>query len=280
MGICVVVMVAATSAEAAPRRTLVLPLEGNAEPSMRVKLNLTVQKLARRTPDAKVSSGDTTFSETAAAVGCDPAAPECAETVRSTLGVDELVWGTATWTNGRTNLVVYRATAKHPVRSRAVLFDREDTPDKAETALAPVFDDAAPLDVTPVRDPNVTDPVVVAPQPAIPGHSSRKRNTGIVLATGGGVILIIGFALWGNASSVQQDIDESTPTTEGDFARLEALESRAFRYAMAGNVLVVGGLALVGAGGWILYQDRKERRVVVTPQVTATTATVTLGGTW
>ena len=32
-------MVAVTSVDAAPRRSLVLPLEGNAEPSLRVKLN-------------------------------------------------------------------------------------------------------------------------------------------------------------------------------------------------------------------------------------------------
>jgi len=59
-----------------------------------------VQKLARKTA-GNVANGDTTFAETAAAVGCDPAAADCAETVRTTLGVDELVWGTATWTNAR-----------------------------------------------------------------------------------------------------------------------------------------------------------------------------------
>jgi len=282
VGVCVAVMMAVTSVEAAPRRSLVLPLEGNAEPSLRTKLNLTVQKLARQAPDTKVTNGDTTFSETAAAVGCDPAAPECAETVRSTLGVDEVVWGTATWDNGKTNLVVYRATAKKPVRSSAVLLATQDTPEKAETALAPVFDDNAPLVTDPViTDPVVTDPVVVVPPPVVvPGYNNRKRNTGIIFATAGGVVLIIGLALWSNASSVQQDIDDSTPEEPDDFATLEGLESRAFKYAMAGNLMVASGLALGGYGAWVLYQDRKERRVVVTPQVTPTAATITVGGSW
>ena len=47
VGILAVVMLAAMTAEAAPpRRVLVLPLDGNADPALRAKLNLSTQKLS------------------------------------------------------------------------------------------------------------------------------------------------------------------------------------------------------------------------------------------
>ena len=278
----VVLMIITATALAAPHRVLVLPLDGNAEPSLRAKLNLTVQKLARSglsSAASTVSLGDTTFSETAAAVGCDPAAPDCAETVRATLGVDELVWGTTTWTHGETNLTVNRIAAKQPARTASVLLAPKDGSEKADAELAPLFGGAAPVkDPNDTKDPKDTippvDPVVT------PHYDNRKRNKGILLAAGGGISLLIGFALWSNASSVQQDIDDSPTANAGDFKRLEELESRAFKYAMIGNVMVLTGLAVGGYGGWIIYQDRKERSVVVTPLITPTTAGVAVGGAW
>ena len=280
VGIWVILVLATTWAEAAPRRVLVLPLDGNAEPALRAKLNLAVQKLARKTP-GNVAKGDTTFAETAAAVGCDPAAADCAETVRTTLGVDELVWGTATWTNGQTNLVVYRSVATAPTRSGAVLLGPQDGADKADAGLAPLFGDGGTIVTPNPTDPIVTDPVPdPGPQPQPPQYSNRKRTKGIILTASGGLVVVIGLALWSNKSSVQQDIDDAPTNDAADFARLEELESRAFTYAMVGNVMVLGGLAVGGYGGWILYQDRKERHAAVTPQLTPTSAGVTVGGTW
>lgn len=271
-GALVVLMIVAASAAAAPRRVLVLPLDGNAEPALRAKLNLTVQKLARSTSD-DVSLGDTTFSETAAAVGCDPASPACAETVRTTLGVDELVWGTTTWTDGQTHLVVNRLVAKEPARSGSVLLAPQDSPEKADAALAPLFDGTATV-------PDVIEPPPPPIEPVTPPYDNRKRNKGIIFAAGGGLALVIGLALWSNKSSVQQDIDDAPTDDPADFARLEELESRAFKYAMIGNVMVLTGLAVGGYGGWIIYQDRNERRLTVTPQITPTAAGVAVGGTW
>lgn len=273
IGVLVVLMFATTVAEAAPRRVLVLPLDGNAEPALRGKLNLAIQKVARKS-SANVSVGDTTFSETAAAVGCDPASPECAETVRSTLGVDELVWGTATWTNGQTNLVVRRTVAKAPMRSATVLLGPQDSSEKADTSLAPLFGGEATA--TEPSEPAITAPV----GPEAPPFDNRKRTTGIIITSAGGVVLLIGLALWSNKSSVQRDIDAAPTDDAADFERLEELESRAFKYAMTGNVMVLAGLGVAAYGGWMIYQDRTERRVAVTPQITPTTATVTVGGTW
>lgn len=272
-GAIAVLMIVAASAHAAPRRVLVLPLDGNAEPALRAKLNVVVQKLARGTPDSTVSLGDTTFSETAAAVGCDPAVPACAETVRATLGVDELVWGSTIWINGETKLVMNRTGAKEKTQTASVVLAPQDPPEKAETGLAPLFGGTAAV---------ATDPVVppVDPGPVTPPYDNRKRNKGIIIASGGGVVLLIGLALWSNKSSVQQDIDDAPTNNPADFARLEELESRAFKYAMIGNVMVLTGLAAVGYGGWIIYQDRTERRATVAPMITPTSAGVAVGGTW
>jgi hypothetical protein len=275
----VVLMVAMGVAEAAPRRVLVLPLDGNAEPALRVKLNLAMQKLARST-SANVAVGDTTFSETAAAVGCDPAAPGCAETVRATLGVDELVWGTTTWSNGQTNLVVNRTVAKEPTKSASVVIGPQDPPEKADSTLAPLFGGQATV-IEPVGPVGPVGPVKEEPVgPVTPPYDNKKRNTGIILASAGGVALLIGLALWSNKSSVQQDIDDAPTDDPDDFARLEELESRAFKYAMIGNVMVLAGLSVGAYGGWMIYQDSKERQMTVTPEVTPTSATVMLRGTW
>src|SRR6185369_2617758 len=84
-----------TSVVAGPRKVLVLPLDGNAAAAQKSQLNDSVAKMAKAKIDGDVTVGDTTFQETAAAVGCDPNAPQCADTVLSTLTVDELVYGTA-----------------------------------------------------------------------------------------------------------------------------------------------------------------------------------------
>lgn len=276
VAVLVVLMMAIGVAAAAPRRVLVLPLDGNAEPALRAKLNLSMQKLARSAPGT-VSIGDTTFSETAAAVGCDPAAPDCAETVRATLGVDELVWGTTTWSNGQTNLVVNRTVANEPTRRASVVIGPQDPPEKADSTLAPLFGGQGTVTepVGPIG-PLKEEPV----GPVTPPYDNRKRNTGIIIASAGGVAVLIGLALWSNKSSVQEDIDAAPTDDPEDFARLEELESRAFKYAMIGNVMVLTGLGVGAYGGWMIYQDRKERQMTVTPQVTPTSATVMLRGTW
>src|SRR5215208_6700504 len=80
-----------SSAVAGPHKVLVLPLDGDAAPELRAKYSASVQRLAR-TLDGKVTPGDVTFTDTATAIGCDPKTPKCAEDVRATLGVDELVY--------------------------------------------------------------------------------------------------------------------------------------------------------------------------------------------
>jgi len=125
-------------ATAGPHKILVLPVDGDAEPAVRTKLGATLQKLARGL-DGQVSVGNTTFAETAAAVGCDPSAPACADSVMAMLSVDEIVWGTATTEGGQTTLVVHRAAKGASPRDATATIATQDGPAKTEAAIQPVF---------------------------------------------------------------------------------------------------------------------------------------------
>jgi hypothetical protein len=122
-------------AAADPHRVIVLPLDGNADPAVRTKLSASLEKLAHQI-DGTVTTGDTTFAETAAAVGCDATAPGCADTVMTTLSVDEIVYGTATTTNGQTTVVVRRATKGSSPKEATVA---SDAPDQLETGTGTLF---------------------------------------------------------------------------------------------------------------------------------------------
>ena len=74
-----------TTVMAQSRKVLVLPLDGNAPAAQKTALDATVVRLAKEKGGGDVTAGDTTFNETAAAVGCDPEQPACAETVRTTI---------------------------------------------------------------------------------------------------------------------------------------------------------------------------------------------------
>lgn len=264
------------SAIAAPRRIMVLPLDGNAEGVTRARLNATVQKLAKATPDAVVTIGDATFEETAAAVGCVATVPSCPVSVRTTLGVDELVYGTVTTNpSGQTTLVLRRSSATdNPPRETTTVLAQNDPPDRAERELAPVFGRT-----TAAPDPGVpVEPV----KPVDPGRpvDHRKRNIGIACTTGGGVLVLIGGALLASYLGAQQDIDNAPTRTVAELRHLQDLEDRAQRDALLGDVMVLGGLALAAYGGWVLYKDHEDRQFVVTPVATPTGPAVVLGGSW
>ena len=61
-------------AGAGGRKVLVLPIEGDADPALRKQLTAELVALAK-SEGGTVTTGYTTFSETAAAIGCDPEAP-------------------------------------------------------------------------------------------------------------------------------------------------------------------------------------------------------------
>ena len=274
------------SATAGPRKILVLPLDGNAPAAQRASLNTSVAKLAKAGIDGTVTIGDTTFNETAAAVGCSPEQPACADTVMSTLAVDELVYGTATTENGMTTVVVLRATRGAPASAQNAAISETAGGDQAETGLAPLFGGAPPAAGSGAIGPS--EPVgsgsaVVAPPVA---HTSffdtRERKIGFAAIGVGAAALIVGLSLWASESSIQSDIDNHRTQTLADFQDLNELEDRAASKALWGNILVGAGLALGGVGAYYLYKDHQNRRVTVTPAPAEVGAgmTLVLGGRW
>ena len=293
----VLVMGLVTGAAAGPRKVLVLPLGGNAPAETRKKLSVSFQKMAR-VLDGEVEPGNTSLGDTATAIGCDPAKPSCVENVRATLGVDELVYGTADEENGTITVVAKRYRKGKPVRELTVSQPASEPPNKIEPALLPVFGEE-PLtttttttttttdpNTTTTTDPNTTtaqvDPNATTTDPTqqqIPeggGSSNRERNIWIGVTAGGGLVFALGLALWAQANSLQDDIDNANPTSASALDNLKDTEDKASTRAWAGNVFVVAGLAIAGYGGYRLWKYSKSKNAVVTPTPIEGGAAVTL----
>lgn len=280
----------APAAHAGPPRALVLPLDGDADPAVRVKYAASVQRLARML-DARVAAGSASFVDSAAVVGCEPSAPRCAEKVRATLGVDELIHGTLRSEGGQLVLVVRRTGRGKPPREVVVELAADDPPERAEAALLPLFQasaaaaTAAPeIEIDPVEAPPSAVAAPIAPPPDVvppppPAPARLQRTLGITAIAGGGTLVLIGLSLWANAAGLQDDIDRADPDDRGDFDALLELEDRASTRAWAGNAVLAAGVVLGGIGGYLLYRDRQaQRRIVVAPSLSAGGAAVTL--TW
>jgi hypothetical protein len=269
------VMVWSTIAAAGPRRVMVLPIDGDADPAVRKELDGVVTNLAK-TESGTVTTGDTTFAETAAAVGCDPHVPACADTVLTTLGVDEIVYGSADVGGGQTVVVVSRVIKGQPRRDQTVSIAVHASAETADPPLRPLFDLTAPP--PPPPPPTVVEPP--KPQPAAEPtsfFSTRDRKIGFGLVGGGSLVVVIGLALWASESSLQSQIDGASTDSRDDVTKLLALEDRAGSYAWEGNVAVILGLAAAGVGTYYLLRDHE---VTVAPIDHNTGAAVMLGGRW
>ena len=277
----------ATTVAAAPRKVLVMPIDGDADPGTRTQVNATIQKLARGI-DGTVTVTETSFADTAAAVGCDPQAASCADTVITALAVDELVWGTAkTTSRGQVTVVVKRAS-KGNIREQSVTVDPR-SPEAAGGTLAPLFggsesqppegSGSGSAEQTGSGSGSGSGSNEKPTEPAVPW--SHDKKLGIGLAAGGGVALVIGFALWANESSIQDQINTTpTPTTLNDVQSLKSLEDKASSYALWGNVLVIAGLAVGGTGAYYLWKDHKNATIAPVPVDHGTGAALVVGGSW
>ena len=254
--VVIVVIAFAATAEASPPKVLVLPTGGDADAASRHRLDAQLQKLAHELGD--VAAGDTTFDETATAVGCDPSTPECADQVLSTVGVEELVWATATTKAGATTVTVQRASKDAAPRQVSVALPSGDDGTQADAQLHALFG--------PVVAEPTPPPIAPTPQPAEPHDDGQprdfKRATGITALATGGVALIVGLALWGSASGVQGQINSAPLDTSADVQNVMSLQSKADNYASSGNILVVGGAVLAGAGAVLLYLDHRHHATI------------------
>lgn len=273
-----------TSATAQSRKVLVLPLDGNAPAAHRTSLNDAIVKLAKAKSGGEVTVGDTTFDETAAAVGCNPSETSCAETVRTTLQVDELVYGTATVEEGSTTVMVHRASAGAAPKSQILVIAETDDAAQAASRLEPLY--AGTTVSTGGGGTEVGPGPGPQPERAPAGSGffdTRERKLGVAFGAGGVVSFLIGFSMWSRAGKLQDEIDSHPDRTLADINNLKELEDRAAGKALWGNVFVVLGLAATGVGGYFLWQDRKNRRaaaVTPAPVEAGTGMTFVLRGQW
>jgi hypothetical protein len=275
-------------AAAANRKILVLPVDGTADAATRTRLTADIARLAR-TLDGQVATGNATFADTALAVGCDPHAPSCSDEVIATLGVDELVWGTATREGSQTRLVVRRAAKGSAVRDVSTTVAAGDPGDRITAGIAPLFAPPATEAPRPTAAPPTAPPVEPSPPPtgavdtalppaapSGPGDDRRDRTVGIALVAGGGLGIVLGVALWASYSSLQSSIDSHATRTSDDIQDLKSLEDRASTRAIAGDVFVLAGLAAAGIGGYYLYRDHKQHAVAIAPAPIAHGAGLTI----
>ena len=269
---------------AGPRKVIVLPLDGNADAATKAKLDEVVQDLAKSVP-GDITHGDTTFDETAVALGCDPNRNACIDNVLTTLAVDEIVWGTATTADGHTTIVVRRATKGSPAHEQTAIIAATDEPATSETQLAPLFGvtTIAPTPGSAVGSGSAIDErgSAAAPPPRAPAPWSRNKKLGVGLAVSGGVLVLVGFAMWASESSVQSDIDAAPTNTAADIQHLQDLEGKASGYAWGGNIAMLLGLGAGGYGAYLLWKDHREATTLTpAPPPSGTGVTFVLRGRW
>jgi len=276
---CALVAAIALTVIAGVRKVQVMPVDGNADPALRSKLDAIVQKLASSI-DGKVAHGATSFADAAMAVGCDPTAPACVDTVMATLGADELVWGTATTANGQTTLVVKRATKGVPPTEQTTTLSAGDPPEKAEDGLKPLFGAVAALGSGSGSNEGSGAGSALPPEPAKPWSHEKKLGAGFI--AGGAAALIVGFALWATTSNLQTQIDATNPKTYQDILALKSKEDSANTDAWVGNALVVVGAAAGAVGAYYLWKDHKNGSTTVAPVPAdqGTGMTIVVGGRW
>ena len=261
-------LVMQTIAFAGPHRVIVMPIDGQADPTLRKDLGRVVVELAKSTGD--VTTADTSFAETAAAVGCEPHTPACADTVLTSLGVDEIVYGSAVSGGGQTTAVISRVEKGQPRRDQTVSIAAGASSDAVEPTLHPMFDLPAPR---PVAIETPAQP----PPPEAPYFATRDHKIGVGLIAGGALVFLLGVALWASESSEQSQINNAKTDSPDDVTKLLALEDKAGSYAWEGNLAVVVGLAAGGLGTYFLLRNRA---LTVTPIDHGTGAAITIGGSW
>jgi hypothetical protein len=101
------------------------------------------------------------------------------------------------------------------------------------------------------------------------GRSSRRRKE-IMGMAGGGALVLFSFIMWGEASSIQNDIDKAPTRTSKDFQNLTSLEQSGDTYAGLGDLAFLGGLVLGGISGYYYWKDQKAgsgHQARITPAV-------------
>lgn len=298
----------ATSAHADPKKTaMVFKSDGNADAKLRAKIDAAVLALAKKAPDVAVQSGDISFVDAAAAAGCKPEVPQCANDVIATFAVDEVVATTVTKKPGVTEVWVRRAGKGGAAREA---FAKLATDEVQLDVIAPLFGGAAPAigpqppagpiygPQPPTTQPAIqtqptptntelprVDPAPPSTEPLGGGTSTSgamqdppqpidqpRAGRGLQIAgmIGGGALILVGFGMWGAAGDVQSEIDANPKRTRQDFTDLEALETRGDQLSGTGNLLFLAGAVLGGISTYYFIKKGKQQRSAATAVIAPT----------
>jgi hypothetical protein len=99
--------VCTTVAHAGPHNVLVLRAEGTADTPTRTNVETHVLRLAKNI-DGKIDAGDITYSDAAAAAGCNSTDVACKDEILATFAVDELVATTVLSSSAQHTVMVRR----------------------------------------------------------------------------------------------------------------------------------------------------------------------------
>lgn len=130
----------ATSIATAGRRVLVLKSDGKAPIEIKVRIDTQVLQLAKTT-STTVESGEVTFADATAAVGCSGSEVQCRNDVLSTMSVDEIVSLTVTaMPNGDIRVAVHRIPKSGPIREAETTIPAGQSVDaKVAEGVGPLF---------------------------------------------------------------------------------------------------------------------------------------------
>ena len=299
----VLLLAMTATAVAEPHKIVVLQTEGRADAGTRARIDASITKLAS-TGGTLVSSGDITFSDAAAGAGCKPEVAACRDEVLDMLAVDEVVYTTTTLKPGGTEIEVHRVTRGGMTRDAKMMLATGQSADSLD-GIAPLFTDAKPAE--PVVDPKppgptepappavlptVTDPkpsAVATQSPLFPEETDRgpappRSRLQLAGMIGGGLSMTIGFLLWGQAGTIQDQVDTAPTTTAANLNDLKALETRGDSFAAWGNVLFLSGMALGAVSTYFYIKGRKTHTTSQSARITPAVfdhgagITLTLGG--
>lgn len=119
------------------------------------------------------------------------------------------------------------------------------------TSLPPATEPAAPV--------VATAPLPAPTQPIDLGPSRTRTRLQLAGMGAGGAMVLVGFLLWGEAGTIQEEIDVHPTTTRDQLESLAELERRGDRYAAWGNVFFLGGAIVGGVSTYFYLKDRKAR---------------------